>query len=120
MSLAEFAVVHAANEEDDIFIQCFDDAELVVVSISRTSLDDYFQWPGARGRRPSAPQCRLVVDRNLDVLKPVIEDKYRRREFGTLNRAGSSLKHIVLTGSDLGRVSAPLTDSVLDVAHRFV
>jgi hypothetical protein len=123
MPLTEFSVVHASAEDDGTVIHCFDDRELVLAIVTRLALDDYFGWPQSlpNEKRPSLPECHLVVDRNLAAFEPIIQGKYRRSEYTTINRSGSSLKLIKVTGADIQRGRVELTDSVIEMdrAARF-
>jgi hypothetical protein len=119
VALTEFSVVHASGEFDGTFIHCFDRPELVIANVTRKALDDYFGWHWSLPdeKRPSHSECHLVVDRNLAAFEPIIQKKYQRREYGILNRAGSSLKLIQITSADIPRGSIELTDNVIQVGR---
>lgn len=123
--LTSLSVVHADNDFDGTIIHGFDDRELVLAFVTRTALDDYFGWPWslpdqgppAPKERPSLKECRLLVDRNLSALEPIIQEKYRRGEYSILNRYGSSRKFIEITYADIPRGKVELTDSVIRMSR---
>ncbi|WOJ90816.1 hypothetical protein RZS28_05900 [Methylocapsa polymorpha] len=119
MPLTEFSVVYASSQEDGTIIHCFDGRELVLILVTCVALDDYFGWPWSLPdeKRPTLPERHLVVDRNLAAFEPIIQGKYQRGEYSILNRSGSSLKLIEVTGADIPRGRVQLTDSVIQTAR---
>ncbi len=119
MPLTEFFVVHASSQEDGTIIHCFDGRELVLALVTCVALDDYFGWPWSLPdeKRPSLAERHLVVDRNLSAFEPIIQGKYQRGEYGVINKSGSSLKLIEVTGEDVPRRSVELTDTVVHMAR---
>jgi hypothetical protein len=119
-------VVHARGAERgrSTIIHGFDGRELVLAEVEWKALDDYFGWPSSLPDRqaPSPSERDLVVDRNLSALEPIINNKYKRGDFTVLDRAGSSLKRIMIASADFPRGQIALTDSVLQTARstRFV
>ena len=119
MPLTELSVVHESGDFDGTIIHGFDGRELILAHVTRDALDDYFGWPWSLPdeKAPSLRERHLVVDRNLAAFEPIIQDKYRRGEFGMLDRAGSSLKLIEIRSSDIPRGSVELTDDVVQMAR---
>jgi hypothetical protein len=93
MKLSHFAVVQARGGAsamlDDPLVHCFDDKRVVLTYVSRQALMDYFRVPGHR--RITLAQWNLVVDRNLDAFKRIIEAKYARGDWQVHNTLGQSL-----------------------------
>src|SRR5436189_5883447 len=83
MKPSTFHVVHergdAAPLLDDPLIHCQAGRQLVLAYVSRTALMDYFRIPG--DKRITLQQWNLVVDRNLDAFKRIIEGKFERDEW---------------------------------------
>jgi hypothetical protein len=121
MKLSNFNVVHARPEAavilDDPLIHCFAGSQIVLAYVSRQALMDYFQVPG--DRRITLAQWNLVVDRNIEALKPVIEDKFNRDEWDVYNAHRESYPKIVLTLEDLQRSGEKLTIEVLNLDAAF-
>lgn len=85
MKLTDFLVVHersdASSSFDGPLVHCYAGAQLVLADISRWALMDCFRMPG--DSKVTLQQWNLVVDRNLDMFKPIIEAKYERDDWGT-------------------------------------
>jgi hypothetical protein len=115
LMLSGLCVVHADGDFDGTVIHGFDGRDLVLAFVGRTALDDYFGWPWSvpEGRRPSVAEHRVVVDRNLAALEPIIQEKYRLGGYRYLNRCGSSLKFVEIVSTDIERGKIALTDSVI-------
>jgi hypothetical protein len=73
-----FAVVHrrdnASALSDDPPVHCYAGKQIVLTYISRQALEDYFRIPC--DERITLAQWNLVVDRNLDAFKRIIEAKF--------------------------------------------
>jgi hypothetical protein len=121
MKLSNFNVVHARPEAavilDDPLVHCFAGDQIVLAYVSRQALMDYFQVPG--DRRITLAQWNLVVDRNIEALKPVFEDKFNRDEWDVHNAFKQSYPKIVLTLEDLRQSGEKLTIEVLDIDAGF-
>jgi hypothetical protein len=121
MKLSNFNVVHARPEAavilDDPLVHCFAGDQIVLAYVSRRALMDYFQVPG--DRRITLAQWNLVVDRNIEALKPVIEGKFNRDEWDVHNAFKQSYPKIVLTLEDLRQSGEKLTIEVLDIDAGF-
>src|SRR5258708_5306047 len=103
MKLSNFNVVHARPEAavylDDPLVHCFAGDQVVLAYVSRQALMDYFQIPG--DRIITLAQWNLVVDRNLEALKPVIQQKFEHDEWDVHNAYKQSYPKIVLALADL-------------------
>lgn len=121
MKLSDFSVVHARGNTgaflDDPLIHCFAGQQVLLVYVSRQALMDYFRIPG--GQRISLRQWNLVVDRNIDLLKPIIESKFDRDDWDIYNAHRQSYPRLVLTLEDLQQCSEKLTITVLDIDAGF-
>jgi hypothetical protein len=121
MKLSNFNVVHACPEAavilDDPLVHCFAGNQIVLAYVSRQALMDYFQVPG--DKRITLAQWNLVVDRNIEALKPIIEDKFNRDEWDVYNAFKQSYPKVVLTLEDLRQSGEKLTIQVLDIDAGF-
>ena len=92
MKLSMFSVVHERGDTapllDDPLIHCQATRQLVLAYVSRTALMDYFRIPG--DKRITLQQWNLVVDRNLEAFKRIIEGKFERDEWEMEERLGQS------------------------------
>ena len=83
MKLSMFSVVHERGDTapllDDPLIHCQAARQLVLAYVSRTALMDYFRVPG--DKRITLQQWNLVVDRNLEAFKRIIEGKFEHDEW---------------------------------------
>jgi len=98
---------------DDPLVHCFAEKQIVLAYVSRQALMDYFQISGER--RISLKEWNLVVDRNLDAFKPIIESKFERDEWEIFNAYGQSYPKIIVTLEDMQRSGEEFTISVLDL-----
>jgi hypothetical protein len=105
MKLSMFSVVHergdAAPLLDDPLIHCQAARQLVLAYVSRTALMDYFRIPG--DKRITLQQWNLVVDRNLEAFKRIIEGKFERDEWEVEKRLGQSYPRMLITLEDMQR-----------------
>jgi hypothetical protein len=103
MKLSMFRVVHergdAAPLLADPLIHCQVGQQLVLAYVSRTALMDYFRIPG--DKRPTLQQFNLLVERNLDTFKQIIEGKFERDEWEVHKRLGQSYPRILVTLEDM-------------------
>jgi hypothetical protein len=121
MKLSHFAVVHerggAAAMLDDPLVHCFADKQVVLTYVSRQALMDFFQVPG--DRLITLAQWNLVVDRNLDAFKRIIETKYARGDWGVHNTLGQSFPKLVITLEDMQTSGQEFTIEVLNLDAGF-
>lgn len=117
MKLSSFSVVHARGDAaatiDDPLVHCFAGNQIVLAYVSREALMDYFHIPGER--RITLKEWNLVVDRNLDAFKPIIESKFERDEWEIFNAYGQSYPKIVVTLKDMQESGQQFTISVLNL-----
>lgn len=102
---------------DDPLIHCFANKQIVLVYVAREALMDYFQIPGERHLTLS--DWNLVVDRNLDSFKSIIETKFDRDEWEVYSAYGQNYPKVVITLEDMTRSGQQFTISVLDMDARF-
>jgi hypothetical protein len=121
MKLSHFAVVHARGGAsatlDDPLVHCFGDKQVVLTYVSRQALMDYFRVPG--DRRITLAQWNLVVDRNLDAFKRIIEAKYARGDWQVHNTLGQSFSKLVITLDDMQTSGQEFTIEVLNLDAGF-
>jgi hypothetical protein len=118
MKLLMFAVVHAHDGAfDDPLVHCHAGDQLVLAYISRQALMDYFRVPG--DKPITTRQWNLVVDRNLDALKPIIEDKFERDDWQPRNAFRQSYPELLITLDDMRRSPEKFTMDVLDLDASF-
>ena len=84
--LKDFSVVHAQPDTCIVVLHCWHVKQLVLASIAKMHLEDYF-----RRDRLTGKQANLVVDRNLDVSARIISSKYERGEYRPYFAAGLDL-----------------------------
>jgi hypothetical protein len=117
MKLSSFVVVHERGDAspmlDHPLVHCFAEKQIVLAYISRQALMDYFQISGER--RISLKEWNLVVNRNLDAFKPIIESKFERDEWEIFNAYRQSYPKIIVTLEDMQRSGEQFTISVLDL-----
>jgi hypothetical protein len=105
MKLSMFSVVHergdAAPLLDDPLIHCQAGRQLVLAYVSRIALMDYFNISG--DQRITLQEWNLVVERNLDAFKQIIEGKFERDEWDVQKRQGQSCPHMLITLEDMQR-----------------
>jgi hypothetical protein len=112
MKLSRFAVVQERDRAsailEDPLVHCFDDKQVVLTYVSRQALIDYFHLP--RDRHITLAQWNLVVDRNLDAFKGIIQMKYANGawEVHTIP-GGQSFRKLVITLGDMQRSGQELT-----------
>jgi len=121
MNLSDFTVVHARGDAapflDDPLVHCFADKQIVLAYVSRQALMDYFQVPG--DRRITLAQWNLVVDRNLDAFKPIIETKYGRDDWEVCNTPEQSYPKLIVTLEDMQGNAEKFTIEALNLDARF-
>ena len=121
MKLTDFAVVQARGGSsallDDPLVRCFAGKQIVLVFVSRQALMDYFRVPG--DSKITHQQWNLVVDRNLDAFKPIIEAKYERDDWGVYNAGGQSYPKVVVTLEDMQRSGEQFSIDVLKLDAGF-
>ena len=61
----------------------------------------------------------LLVDRNLDAFKRIIEDKFERDDWQPHNAFGQSYPKLIITLDDMQRSRDALTKEVLDLDADF-
>jgi len=114
VKLADFQVAHQRSGKlDDVLVHCWDDQKLVPAFVSREGLDDYFHSRAGL----TTQQRNLVVDRNLDVFKRIIENKYQSGECSIYSRLGYNYPRIDIELADIEQDGEGLTDHVLEVAR---
>jgi hypothetical protein len=74
---------------------------------------DYFNVPG--DQRITLQQWNLVVDRNLDAFKQIIEGKFERDEWDVQKRQGQSYPHMLITLEDMQRGGEQFAASARDL-----
>ena len=111
MKLSKFNVVHERGATapllDDPLIHCQAGQQLVLAYVSRTALMDYFRIPG--DMRITLQQWNLVVDRNLEAFKRIIEGKFERDEWEVQKTLGQSLPRMLITLEDMQRSGEQFT-----------
>ena len=116
VKLSTFSVVSerpdAAPLLDDPLIHCQAGQQLVLAFVSRNALMDYFH---IRDERIPLHQWNVVVERNLDAFKRIIEGKYERDEWEAHNSQGQSYPRVLVTLEDLERCGEELTAEVRDL-----
>ncbi len=95
----------------DPLVFCFAEKQMVLTYIGRQALTDYFQIPGPR--RLTLKDWNLVVERNLDGFKPIIESKFASDDWEIFNSYAQSYPKIVVTLEDMQRSGYPFTIDVL-------
>ena len=117
MKLSMFGVVHergdAAPLLDDPLIHCQANKQLVLANVSRMALMDYFNIRD--DQRITLQQWNLVVDRNLDAFKQIIEGKFERDEWDVQKRQGQSYPHMLITLEDMQRGGEQFAASARDL-----
>jgi hypothetical protein len=121
MKLSMFNVVHergdAAPLLDDPLVHCYAGNQFVLAYISRQALMDYFRVPG--DSRITLQQWNLVVDRNLDAFKRIIEGKFERDEWEVYKTLGQSYPRLLITLDDMQSNGERFTADVLDLDAGF-
>ena len=121
MKLTDFAVVHerggASAHFDDPLVHCFAGKQIVLAFVSRQALMDYFHILG--DSKITLQQWNLVVDRNLDAFKPIIEAKYERDDWEVYNASGQSYPKVVVTLEDMQRSGEQFSIDVLKLDAEF-
>ena len=82
MRLSDFNVVHGRDDVsalDDPLVHCFDGKQVVLAYVARQALMDYFRIAG--NQAVTLRQWNLVVDRNLEAFKAIIEAKYKNGDW---------------------------------------
>jgi len=122
MTLSHFAVVRARGGAsailDDPLVHCFADKQVVLTYVSRQTLMEYFRIPG--DRRITLAQWKLVVDRNLDGFKRIIEAKYARGDWQLHTTPwGQSFPKLVITLEDMQSSGQEFNIEVLNLDGKF-
>jgi hypothetical protein len=121
MTLSIFAVVHRRDNAsalfDDPLVHCYAGKQIVLTYISRQALEDYFRIPG--DERITLAQWNLVVDRNLDAFKRIIEAKFVRDDWEVHNACGQSYPKLLVTLEDMQRSGEKFTIEVLKLKAGF-
>ncbi len=118
MELSAFVVVPARRGSfDNPLIHCYAGKQLVLTYVAREALQDYFQVPG--DARITPEQWNLVVDRNLDAFKHIIEAKYERDDWQVHNAYGQSYPKLIVTLEDMKRNGEGFTIDVLSLDAAF-
>jgi hypothetical protein len=122
MTLSHFAVVRARGGAsailDDPLVHCFADKQVVLTYVSRQALMDYFRIPG--DRRITLAQWNLVVDRNLDGFKRIIEAKYARGDWQLHSTPwGQSFPKLIITLEDMQSGGQEFNIEVLNLDGKF-
>jgi hypothetical protein len=116
-----FAVVHERPDAsvflDDPLVHCHAGRQLILSYVSRQALMDYFRIPG--GVHITLQQWNLVVDRNLNAFKRIIEAKYERDEWEVHNAYGQSYPKLVLTLEDMQQSGFEFSIEVLNLDAGF-
>ena len=114
MLLSNVEVVHAQPDSDFVVLHGFEGRRMVLAFIDVIHLDDLFRRAHLTGQ-----QANLVVDRNIEVIKRIVSDKYERGEHRPYSRFGSTLPRVDITLDDLEPHRHEMTDSVLDMQAGF-
>jgi len=121
MPLSQFAVVHERGDTapliDSPLVHCYAGKQLVLTYIAREALMDYFRIPG--DTKITLQHWNLVVDRNLDAFKRIIESKYERDDWEVLNRLGQSYPKLVVTFQDMQASGEQFSIDVLNLDAGF-
>ncbi len=121
MTLTGYEVVHERGDAsallDDPLVHCFAGKQIVLAYISRQALMDYFRTPG--DSKITLQQWNLVVDRNLDAFKPIIEAKYECDDWEVHNPNGQSFPKIIVTLEDMQRSGETFSIDVLKLDAGF-
>jgi hypothetical protein len=117
MKLSQFAVVQERDGTsailDDALVHCFDDNQLVLAYVSQDALMDYFQVP--RDRRVTLAEWNLVLNRNLDAFKRIIQLKYANGAWEVHNTpVGHSFRKLIITLGDMQRSGLKFTMEALN------
>jgi hypothetical protein len=121
MKLSMFAVVHERPDAsallDDPLVHCHAGKQLVLAYVSRNALEDRLRVSG--GSRITLPEWSLVVDRNLEAFKRIIEAKFERGEWQVHSAFGQSNPRLVVTEEDMRRSGDEFTIDVLNLDAGF-
>jgi hypothetical protein len=98
---------------DDPLIHCQAGKLLVLAHVSRAALIDYFRIP--REMRITLQQWNLVVDRNLDAFKRIIEGKFERDEWEMQERLGQNYPRMLVPLGNMQRSGEEFTAKVSDL-----
>jgi hypothetical protein len=98
---------------DDPLIHCQDGRQLMLAYVSRMALMDYFRIPGEK--RITMQQWNVVVDRNLDAFKRIVEAKYKRGEWEVHNTQGQSYPRVLVRLEDMQCSGEQFTAEVLNL-----
>jgi len=117
MQLSMFRVVREQGETgpllEDPLIHCQGGEQLVLAYVSRTAFMDYFRIPDEM--RSTLQQWNLVVDRNLDAFKRIIEGKFERDEWEMQETLGRNHPRMLITLEDMQRSGEEFTAKVSDL-----
>ena len=103
IKLSMFSVVLEGGDTapllDDALIRCQAGEQLVLAYVSHTALMNYFHIPG--DMQITLQQWSLVVDRNLEAFKRIIEGKFERDEWEMQEGLGQSYPRMLITLEDM-------------------
>jgi hypothetical protein len=121
MKQSMFAVVSARDDAsaflDDPLVGCYAGKQIVLAYISRQALMDYFRIPG--DRHITLRQWNLVVYRNLDAFRRIINDKFEHDDWEVHNAFGQSYPKMVVTQEDMRRSGEMFTIKALGLDAGF-
>jgi hypothetical protein len=121
MKLSDFHVVHPAHEETtllaDPLVSCFAGEQRILIQVLREGLMDYFRISG--DRRIMLAQWNLVVERNIEAIKPIIDAKFQHDEWDVQKGPGGNYPKITLTLSDLQKAESRLSIDVINLDAGF-
>lgn len=118
MKLSTFVVVYACQDSlNGPLVHCYADKQLVLTYVAREALQDYFRIPG--DMRITPEQWNLVVDRNLDAFRRIIEAKYECDDWQVHNAFGQNYPKLVVTLDDMQRSGEEFTIDVLNLNAAF-
>ncbi len=116
MTLTSFEIAHARGDAapmlGDPLVRCESNRQLVLAYISQQALRDYFRIPG--DRQISLEKWNLVVDRNLDAFKGIIESKFKRDDWEIHNTMGQSYPKLIITLEDMQKSGEEFTIEILN------
>jgi hypothetical protein len=119
MELSNFAVDHSGSNSPFVGprVDCYAGNQFVLTYVPIEVLRDRFGIPG--DVRITLQQWNLVVDRNLEAFKPIIEAKYEADDWEIHNAYGQSYPKLVITLEDMQRGGAEFSFDVLNLDAGF-
>lgn len=114
-ALHTFNVIREAADFEGrgTLIHCFDDLKLILTVVPREAVEDYFGLTAL-----TSEQRALLVDRNIESFKSIIEAKYRAHLFGSYEGHGRSYPLLTVTEHDMRDSRLEFTSTVLEMARR--